>query len=112
MAINCTYDDCPKTFKTGDAMVKHKVKDPVHSYCKKCDVDCKDDLEYLIHQIESSNHGELALESNLLISRLPVACPICGREFQSKSGRDSHVELVRYSTYQDDGTDIAPESPA
>jgi len=56
--VKCTYEDCPKRFASVDSMIKHKVKDPDHDYCKRCDVDCEDDMAYLIHQIQSPKHSE------------------------------------------------------
>lgn len=77
--IKCTYEDCFKHFKTELAMKKHKEKDPDHFYCKRCNVDCEDDTEFLIHQIISPKH---------------IACPTCGAEFEGDSARDIHVEVV------------------
>lgn len=83
--IKCTFDDCYQRFSSVEAMKKHKAKmaikvDGIHDfYCKKCDQDSSDDLDYLIHQIESQKH---------------IACPVCGREFQSEGGRSIHVQTV------------------
>lgn len=80
--IKCTYEDCFKHFKTELAMKKHKEKDPDHFYCKRCNVDCEDDTEFLIHQIISPKH---------------LACPTCGAEFDGNAARDLHVEVVSLS---------------
>lgn len=78
--VKCTYEDCFKRFKTEEAMKKHKTKDPDHFYCKRCDHDCEDDMDYLYHQIVSYKH---------------IACPQCGTEFEGSAARDAHVETVR-----------------
>ncbi|KIY01656.1 uncharacterized protein Z520_01792 [Fonsecaea multimorphosa CBS 102226] len=77
MKIKCTYEDCFKHFDTHQAMILHKVKDPEHSYCKLCDVDCADDMFLFIHQLGSPAH---------------ICCPICGSEFKSPIARDSHMD--------------------
>ena len=77
--IKCTYEDCFKRFTSDQAMRKHKIKDTDHFYCKRCDVDCEDDMSYLIHQIVSAKH---------------IACPECGAEFEGSSARDLHVDAV------------------
>lgn len=77
--FRCTYDDSYRTFKTKESMIKHKIKDPDHFYCKRCDVDCEDDMSFLIHQIESSKH---------------MACPKCGEEFEGSAARDLPAETM------------------
>ena len=57
VGIKCTYEGCFKRFKDNEAMIKHKIKEPAHDYCKRCDQDCNDDLDFLIHQISSPNHS-------------------------------------------------------
>ncbi|EXJ55499.1 hypothetical protein A1O7_08426 [Cladophialophora yegresii CBS 114405] len=74
--IKCTYEDCFRHFDDQQSMIRHKVKDPAHSYCKICDVDCADDMYFFIHQLASPNH---------------ICCPICALEFKSTSARDTHV---------------------
>jgi hypothetical protein len=56
--VKCTYEDCFKHFDNQQSMIRHKVKDPNHSYCKTCDVDCADDMYFFIHQLASPNHSE------------------------------------------------------
>ena len=58
MATKCSFENCYKHFESRVSMIKHKMKDPMHSYCKKCDHDAKDDTELLIHQITSPRHSE------------------------------------------------------
>ena len=56
--IKCSYEDCFRHFPSQEAMRKHKIKEPSHEYCKRCDIDCEDNMEYLIHQIMSQKHSE------------------------------------------------------
>lgn len=56
--IKCSYDDCHKHFKSYESMIEHKIKEPTHEYCKRCDVDCEDDIAYLIHQMNNPKHSE------------------------------------------------------
>ncbi|EXJ84839.1 hypothetical protein A1O3_05513 [Capronia epimyces CBS 606.96] len=77
MKIKCTYENCFKHFSSKEAMISHKRKDPNHSYCALCDVDCDDDMLLFIHQLGSSAH---------------ICCPVCAQEFKSTGGRDRHVE--------------------
>lgn len=58
MKVKCTYQDCFKHFNSKDAMIAHKTKDPAHSYCKSCDVDCEDDMHLFIHQLGTLAHSE------------------------------------------------------
>lgn len=98
--IKCTYEECYRRFRTEESMKKHKAKDSAHDYyCKKCDIDATSDMELLYHQITSERHSEFvdvgqAIEADGFI----VACPICGREFKSESGRDRHVDIVSWTT--------------
>lgn len=68
--IECTFQDCYQRFASVDAMRKHKAKmsekgDDIHDfYCKKCDEDCSDDVERLIHQISSPKHSESIAKSS------------------------------------------------
>jgi hypothetical protein len=39
-------------------MVQHKIKEAAHDYCKRCDMDCEDDVAYLIHQMNNPRHSE------------------------------------------------------
>lgn len=42
LPFECTYPNCIRRFATLKEMKYHKVDDPDHYYCKKCDVDCED----------------------------------------------------------------------
>ncbi|RMD43558.1 hypothetical protein DV735_g1573, partial [Chaetothyriales sp. CBS 134920] len=81
--VKCTYEGCNFYFATEKEMIRHKKNDPDHFYCQKCDEDCENDTEYMIHQILSPRH---------------TVCPSCGMEFKSASGRDRHVEISHASS--------------
>lgn len=80
--IQCSLNGCFLRFPSVEAMKKHKTKmkknqnDDIHDfYCERCDWDCEDDVEYLIHQIQSPKHStQLEDTSHLILtgdSRLP-----------------------------------------
>jgi hypothetical protein len=56
--VKCTYEDCHRHFADEKAMIRHKMSDPNHSYCKLCNVDCEDDMYLFIHQLASPQHSE------------------------------------------------------
>lgn len=73
-------------------MKSHKKKDPGHEYCQRCDVDCADDSDLLIHMIESGRHsGWLPHISFCSAKRPSVVCPMCGTEFKSNAGLEAHI---------------------
>lgn len=113
MKIKCSYESCYQHFDSHDAMIKHKKKDPEHAYCRKCDIDCSDDMQLMIHQIESPKHSKLLGRIYFCqsLTTYSVCCPVCGMEvrllphhgidyrlillqFKSAGGRDRHVEVV------------------
>ena len=62
--MQCTMKGCYLKFPSYDAMKKHKAKtlknpnEHIHDfYCKRCDFDADNDIEYLIHQIQSAKHS-------------------------------------------------------
>ena len=91
--IKCTYRDCFRYFSSERDMKIHKKKEPSHEYCHKCDVDCEDDAELLIHMIESDKHSKaLAIRIVLLAWwSMLVVCPMCGMEFKSNAGLEAHI---------------------
>ncbi|KAB8239229.1 putative C2H2 finger domain protein [Aspergillus alliaceus] len=74
--VCCTYSDCTLVFNSEKEMKKHKTFSPDHEYCSRCDEDCEDEERLLIHKIKSENH---------------IVCPVCGVEFHSEGGRNSHI---------------------
>src|SRR4051812_22309192 len=80
-SVRCTYEDCPVIFRSEKAMKKHKLNDPAHDYCRKCDLDFTSYDEFAQHKAfrPETPHKE---------------CRICGDEFRTKSGLYRHIDLV------------------
>ena len=76
----CTYGTCTRGFQSGKDMWSHKEKD--HDWCRRCDVDCEDDIDLLFHKINSERH---------------ICCTVCGDDFRSEAGRDRHERQVSRS---------------
>jgi hypothetical protein len=76
-AFPCTYPKCPFGFESSKLLKKHKLDQ--HDYCKKCDMDFGDFQEHLDHKVGSPNH---------------ITCPVCGEDFKSSGGRDTHIIAV------------------
>ena len=85
VGVHCTYEDCPRTFRTIKDMKAHKTKDPEHDYCSKCDKDFEDEMRLLIHKLSLSKAGR----------NDHIACPICGIDFKSRGGCEMHIRQVR-----------------
>ncbi|KAL4807592.1 hypothetical protein BDV18DRAFT_103522 [Aspergillus unguis] len=81
--IRCTYPNCNYWFTSDKAMKGHKASFPEHDYCSKCDMDFKNEDQFLIHKIKSKKH---------------IVCPICGTDFGSEGGRDRHIRQFHRST--------------
>lgn len=79
--VKCTYASCKLWFRDEKEMIKHKVNEPAHEYCKRCRMDFEDDEDLLVHKILSTNH---------------IACQYCGLDFKSVGGMDSHVRQVSF----------------
>ena len=96
--IKCTYKDCYRYFSSEKDMKIHKNKEPSHEYCHKCDVDCDDDAALLIHMIESGKHSKYSIPNrssqDCLLAQ--VVCPICGQEFKSNAGLETHIPQASY----------------
>lgn len=90
----CTYTDCYKSFATEKEMKYHKLEEPTHFYCKKCDVDCEDWAALTEHKVDSMAPW---LEKK---SRRPegapkhIVCEFCGMDFKSMGGRELHRARV------------------
>lgn len=92
--LQCTFPDCTQTVEGRDAneekahekaydrLVKHKIRNNDHDYCKKCDLDfeCFDD--FVSHKAKSSD-------------KIHISCQWCGQDFGSHSGRNAHIAQVR-----------------
>ena len=93
--IRCTYSTCMKHFDTEKEMKRHKDHDPEHFYCKKCDVDCEDDIELKLHKVAAmAPWVEGRMKGNKEESPKHIVCEFCGRDFQSFGGRKLHREQV------------------
>ncbi|KAK2745419.1 hypothetical protein FQN57_003762 [Myotisia sp. PD_48] len=76
-AFPCTFAECMKSFTSIRELIKHKTLDPEHVYCRRCDADFTDDAALLIHKLSASTKH--------------IACYVCGQDFKSEGGRDSHL---------------------
>lgn len=84
----CTYSECTMGFPTLKLMKKHKLAR--HDYCKRCDLDCEDDVALINHRIASTLSGE----------DMHIACLKCGDDFECEAGRARHNELVSIMSRQ------------
>lgn len=73
LRLKCTYQDCFRYFSSEKDMKTHKRKEPSHEYCHKCDVDCEDDSDLLIHMIESGKHSKFLTLTSSISTRLTSA---------------------------------------
>ncbi|KAK2785194.1 hypothetical protein FQN51_003937 [Onygenales sp. PD_10] len=83
--IPCTIQGCKETFASEKLMKRHKLDTIDHEYCRRCDMDFDDEVEFLYHKIKSSKH---------------IACPICGIEFKSQGGQDIHFRQFHRADQQ------------
>lgn len=84
--VRCTYSDCPEVFASVREMKAHKIRDPEHDYCRRCDLDFEDEERLLLHK----------LKMNTIEQRDDhIACPICGIDFKSDGGRAFHIRQVK-----------------
>ncbi|KAH8429479.1 putative C2H2 finger domain protein [Aspergillus melleus] len=74
--VPCTFPGCSLIFDSPNEMIRHKILEPYHEYCKRCYEDFPDEERLLIHKMRSSKH---------------IVCPICGSEYRSEGGRDAHI---------------------
>ncbi|PYH98470.1 hypothetical protein BO71DRAFT_316172 [Aspergillus ellipticus CBS 707.79] len=72
--VRCPHEECGLYFPSIVAMQKHKVME--HEYCVRCDEDFTDEKRLFIHKLQNTNH---------------IVCPMCGMEFRSEGGRDTHI---------------------
>ena len=78
----CTYKDCTYGFKTSKRLRAHKNQE--HDYCYTCDKDFVDDVALVGHRIEST----------LMDEGKHIACLVCGQDFGSEAGRETHFKQV------------------
>lgn len=94
----CNKAGCYNSFETDKELKYHKVNDPTHFYCKKCDVDCEDWLSLTQHKIDSMAPF-LELRNNTLPDGAKlkhIVCEFCGEDFKSMGGRQLHRETVSF----------------
>lgn len=93
--FECTYAGCQKRFDTIKEMKRHKVNEPEHNFCKKCDVDC-DDWEALTqHKVDAMTPWlEGSMRHHKEESPNHIVCEWCGMDFKSFGGRKIHIAQV------------------
>ncbi|KAI5367913.1 Putative Zinc finger C2H2-type [Septoria linicola] len=88
--VPCTYSSCQHRFPSVKAMQAHKVDDPEHFYCKKCDVDCDDWESLTKHKVDKMApfvEGRKRVRDEKPIH---IVCEFCGESFKSFDGRKLH----------------------
>lgn len=93
--VKCTYSDCSKYFETEKLMKAHKLAEPEHNYCKKCNVDCKDWEHLTLHKVAAMQpflDGKMKDNPDELPKH--IVCEFCGIDFKSFGGRKLHREQV------------------
>ncbi|TKA73067.1 hypothetical protein B0A49_02150 [Cryomyces minteri] len=94
-AVKCSYENCFSSFDTVEGMQDHKLEDPKHDYCDKCDVDCKDWEDFVEHKAEWTARA-LKTNSKLKLkmhqAEQDVACKYCDRIFVRAAGLMHHYE--------------------
>jgi hypothetical protein len=61
-AVKCNIDGCYQSFDSEKEMKRHKLDDPTHFYCKKCDVDCKDWVDLIEHKVDLGLSAEPTID--------------------------------------------------
>lgn len=93
----CTYPDCFQSFTTEKEMKYHKLEEPTHFYCKKCNVDCEDWVALTEHKVDAmapwlERKGRGRPEG----APKHIVCEFCGKDFKSMGGRELHRTRVCY----------------
>lgn len=105
--IKCTYKDCQKRFDSEKEMKYHKLAEPNHNYCKKCNADCEDWEDLTQHKVEAMTPFlDGGMKHNPDESPKHIVCEFCGMDFKSFGGRKRHREQVS-EVYPMRGTCIA-----
>jgi len=92
--IKCTKPNCHQRFHTVKNMKRHKVDDPNHFYCKKCNVDCEDWVALTQHKVSMMAPWLDPRMKHAADEKGPlhITCEFCGMDFQSFGGRRVHRE--------------------
>ncbi|KAI6881175.1 hypothetical protein KC360_g6803 [Hortaea werneckii] len=107
--IKCTYPTCEKTFDCQKDMKRHKLSDPDHDYCKKCDVDCDSYDDLTQHKVSMMAEFWADKDRKPGDSPAHITCEFCGMDFKSFGGRKKHREQFHpadqsvYCPAKDDG---------
>ena len=100
VSFRCTYPECGLHFETIKEMKRHKVNEPNHNYCKKCDVDCADWEGLTQHKVNAMQPFlEGRMRHNTDASPMHIACEFCGQDFKSFGGRELHRKQVSSSYF-------------
>lgn len=95
-AVKCTLSGCYKSFDTEKEMKRHKVDDPLHFFCRKCNVDCEDWEALIEHKVDGMAPWVECRTDNRPEGLPPhIVCEFCGEDFKSMGGRLIHRETVR-----------------
>lgn len=77
--VKCTFNDCDLIFNSEKEMIRHKIAEVHHEYCKKCNLDFDNFDQHFLHKLANAIH---------------IVCPVCSELFKSEGGRDAHVRQV------------------
>ncbi|GAB1743090.1 hypothetical protein NU219Hw_g8946t1 [Hortaea werneckii] len=108
-SVKCTYPTCEKTFDCQKDMKRHKLSDPDHDYCKKCDVDCDSYDDLTQHKVSMMAEFWADKDRKPGDSPAHITCEFCGMDFKSFGGRRKHREQFHqadqsiYCPAKDDG---------
>jgi uncharacterized C2H2 Zn-finger protein len=96
-AVKCNIDGCYQSFDSEKEMKRHKLDDPTHFFCKKCNVDCKDWADLVEHKVDGMAPWLECRADNRPSGNPPhIVCEFCGEDFKSMGGRLLHRERVRW----------------
>lgn len=85
-----------QAFDTTKEMGQHKVVDPNHDYCKKCDMDCDSWDQFTQHKVGLMSpflEGNFE-ESSRTDKPVHIVCEFCGEDFKTFGGRKLHRTKV------------------
>ncbi|KAI7707457.1 hypothetical protein KC353_g11625 [Hortaea werneckii] len=108
-SVKCTYPTCEKTFDCQKDMKRHKLYDPDHDYCKRCDVDCDSYDDLTQHKVSMMADFWADKDRKPGDSPAHITCEFCGMDFKSFGGRRKHREQFHvadqsiYCPAKDDG---------
>jgi hypothetical protein len=101
-AIKCNIEGCFQSFGTLQEMKRHKLDDPTHFYCKKCNVDCDSWADLIEHKVDGMAPWlECKPEDRPKGNPPHICCEFCGEDFRSLGGRMLHRERVCSCKYCD-----------